>query len=65
MRMFIFLIFKYQTIRIINKRKEFIKDLRSISKEIHHGITGGDEILDIEYEPNVDVDNIERFINNT
>ncbi len=51
--------------RIIIKRNEFIKELKSISKEIHHKITGGEEKLDIEYEPNVNVDNIEQnlFLN--
>ena len=51
--------------RIIEKRDEFIKKIRPIAVEIHSRITGGDEKLDIEYEPNVEKINIEEdlFLN--
>lgn len=43
---------KYGSI-IINKRKEFIKKLNSISNDIHYKITQGKENIEIFYKPNL------------
>ena len=39
--------------RIIHKRKEFIEKISIISSEIHKNITGGEERLEIKYDPNI------------
>lgn len=40
---------------VIVKRNEFIKKLNVISKELHRGITGGREEIEIVYEPSIEV----------
>lgn len=49
-------------LRIIERRKTFIKDLNEIINGIHHNLSGGKENLVIEYEPNVDTSDFERQI---
>ncbi len=51
--------------RIITKREEYIRELRPIAEGIHSDITGGEEKLGVDYEPNVDTGNIEEdlFLN--
>ncbi|MDD6571810.1 MAG: DNA replication/repair protein RecF [Thermoflexaceae bacterium] len=49
-------------LRIIERRKTFIKDLNEIINGIHHNLSGGKENLVIEYEPNVDSSDFERQI---
>ncbi len=39
--------------RIISKRREFIAQLNEIIKDIHAGLTGGRESLELIYEPSV------------
>lgn len=39
--------------RIIEKRKEFIERIDKISRQIHSTLTGGREVLEIKYEPNL------------
>ena len=46
---------KYGT-EIIKERKEFIEQINNISAEIHKKLTGEKEFLNIQYEPNVDVE---------
>ncbi len=51
--------------KIIDKRKEFIKRINIISREIHSQITGGEENLELKYEPNYfSSDEIENDIRN-
>jgi DNA replication and repair protein RecF len=40
--------------RIIEKRKQFVRELNEIIHDIHTNITGGKEILLLKYEPNID-----------
>ena len=40
--------------KVIEKRREFIRDLNEIIKEIHRSLTGNLEEIEIVYEPNVD-----------
>lgn len=42
--------------RIIRKRDSFIRELQTITEEIHTHLTGGKEKLDLQYEPNVSAD---------
>lgn len=46
---------KYGT-EIIKERKEFIEQINNISADIHKKLTGEKEFLNIQYEPNVDVE---------
>lgn len=47
---------------IIRFRKEFIKGLNEIVKEIHYQLSGGKERLILAYEPNVDIQNFSQKI---
>lgn len=47
---------------IIGFRKEFIKQLNEIVKEIHCQLSGGKERLILAYEPNVDIQNFSQKI---
>ena len=38
---------------VIDKRAEFIKKLAAVAKQIHADISGGKELLEVVYEPNV------------
>lgn len=49
--------------RVINKRNEFIKKINKISNKIHHNISGGKENLELTYEPNVNVSDIDNLEN--
>ena len=46
--------------RIIEKRREFIKELNEIIHGIHSNLTGGSEELEILYEPSVCEENFEK-----
>ncbi|OUO77425.1 DNA replication/repair protein RecF [Blautia sp. An249] len=51
--------------KIIKKRKEFIADLNEIIKEIHSSLTGGQEEMQLFYEPCTEEENLEaEFIRN-
>ncbi len=46
--------------RIIRKRKQFIEKIDEISRDIHYGITNGEERLELKYEASIEpVDNLE------
>ncbi len=45
---------------IIKARDKFIKELNEIISPIHEKLTGGKELLSVYYEPNVEVDDIEK-----
>ena len=40
-------------LKVIRKRREFIRELNEIASEIHHNLTGGIEKIEILYEPDV------------
>ena len=46
--------------KIIERRIQFIEQINSIIKDIHNNLSGGKEIIRIEYEPNVTIDNYEK-----
>lgn len=48
--------------RIVERRKAFIEELNKIIKDIHSNLSGHKEELRIEYEPNVDSEEIERQV---
>ncbi len=50
---------KYGTI-IIRKRIDLIEDLKNISRNIHYRITENSEDLKIEYQTDIDIENIEE-----
>ena len=51
--------------KIIKKRKEFIADLKESIKEIHSSLTGGQEEMQLFYEPCTEEENLEaEFIRN-
>lgn len=51
--------------KIVKKRKEFIADLNEIIKEIHSSLTGGQEEMQLFYEPCTEEENLEaEFIRN-
>lgn len=47
---------------LINKRRNFIEKLNSAIKDIHKSLTGGKELLIIDYEPSVNEDNFEEIL---
>jgi len=49
-------------INIIKERKNFIEKLSRISKDMHHFITGGREVLDIKYKCDLPEPNKEEYI---
>lgn len=48
--------------KIIDKRKEFVKELNEVIKEIHHNLTGGEEHLEILYEPSCESEDFEETL---
>lgn len=40
--------------RIIKRRRAFIEELRGLVRDLHSGLSGGSEALEIQYEPSVD-----------
>ena len=40
--------------KIIKRRQQFIDDINFIVKDIHSSITGGKEIINVSYEPNIE-----------
>ena len=45
---------------IIKARDKFIKELNEIISPIHQKLTGGKELLSVYYEPNVELDDLEK-----
>lgn len=50
--------------KIIEKRQEFVNRLNEIVNEIHYKLSGGREILRIEYVPNTKKDDLEQVVKN-
>lgn len=44
--------------QIIEKRKKFVKELNEIAGDIHKNLTGGNEFLDVVYEPDCESDKL-------
>lgn len=42
--------------KVISKRKEFVKDLNTVIKEIHSNLTGGEEHIEVLYEPSTEAE---------
>lgn len=49
--------------RIIEKRAGFVEDLNGIINEIHRNLTGGNEHLEVVYEPGADAEHFEEELN--
>ena len=49
-------------IKIINKRKEFVRDLNQVIQDIHHNLTGGIEHLEVVYEPSTEAEDFENVL---
>lgn len=48
--------------KIIDKRKVFIEELNEVIQEIHQNLTGGDEHIEVLYEPNTESENFEETL---
>ncbi len=48
--------------RIIEKRREFTEELNETVRGIHHNLTGGQEELEVIYEPNTGSGELEKII---
>lgn len=46
--------------KIIERRIQFVEQINSIIKDIHSNLSGGKEMLRIEYEPNISIENYEK-----
>ena len=51
--------------KIIERRIQFIEQINQIVNEIHKNLSGGKEILRIEYEPNIEIDEYESSLRNS
>lgn len=49
--------------KIINERLKFINKINLISSKIHSNITGGNEIMNIKYIPNISCDEFQNKLN--
>lgn len=49
--------------KIIERRKQFVEQLNEIIFDIHKNLSGNDEEIKIEYEPNVSIDEYEDILN--
>ena len=49
--------------KIIERRKQFVEQLNEIIFDIHKNLSGNDEEIKIEYEPNVSIDEYEDVLN--
>ncbi len=50
---------------IIRARDKFIKELNEIISPIHEKLTGGKELLSVYYEPNVEVEDLEKKLSSS
>ena len=48
--------------KVISKRKEFVKDLNTVIKEIHSNLTGGEEHIEVLYEPSTEAEFFEETL---
>lgn len=48
--------------KIIEKRTEFVEELNQVIHGIHKNLTGGEEILDVIYEPSAEADHFETCL---
>ena len=48
--------------KIIEKRRDFVKDLNDVIQEIHYNLTGGEEHLEVIYEPSAEPECFEETL---
>ena len=48
--------------KIIEKRKSFVEELNEIIHEIHKNLTGGEEFLEVIYDPSTEADDFESIL---
>ena len=48
--------------KIILKRQEFVEELNAVIREIHKNLTGGEELLEVIYEPSADPASFEEIM---
>ena len=48
--------------KVISKRKEFVKDLNAVIEEIHSSLTGGEEHIEVLYEPSTEAEFFEETL---
>ena len=48
--------------KIIEKRKSFVDELNEIIHEIHKNLTGGEEFLEVIYDPSTEADDFESIL---
>lgn len=51
--------------KIIERRKLFVEQLNDIIYDIHYKLSGGREEIKVVYEPDVEIDNFEKYIRNS
>ena len=48
--------------KIIDKRQKFVRDLNEVIQDIHHNLTGGEEHLEVIYEPSTESECFEETL---
>lgn len=48
--------------KIISKREQFVRELNAVIQDIHKNLTGGEEHLEVLYEPSVEADDFEKVL---
>ena len=48
--------------KVIRKRKDFVRELNEVIQDIHKNLTGGEEHLEVIYEPSVEADVFEETL---
>ncbi len=51
--------------KIIERRKLFVEQLNDIIYDIHYKLSGGREKIKVVYEPDVEIDNFEKYLRNS
>lgn len=51
--------------KIIERRKLFVEQLNDIIYDIHYKLSGGREEIKVVYEPDVEIDNFEKYLRNS
>ena len=48
--------------KIIEKRRDFVRDLNDVIQDIHRNLTGGEEHLEVIYEPSTESECFEETL---
>lgn len=51
--------------KLIERRKLFVEQLNDIIYDIHYKLSGGREEIKVVYEPDVEIDNFEKYLRNS